>query len=515
MWRKAIVKKRSPVAAPPSSTEEIMALMERVLPSHEVSDKLVAVYFDNHEVSTRVLHRPSFWAKCKQFWQGSEADKNMLPQLLAVVLIASRLGDGGFARVPSESSVSAESVFRLLRAWVSSLSSKQRMESSVLQTQCLVLIAQQLYPSEHDLLIADSAALVRSAITMGLHRDPGEFPKISIFQGELRRRLWMTIMELDLQNCLVAGMHPMIRNGEFTTSFPADACDEDLYENMARSPRHKEAPAGGTLYTMLTETLQLRLEALESVNNVCRAMESVEALKCVCVLKVRLDAFRDVQKHLPFFNGRSGQETLGHDFNAVLVIIHIHRSIISVCREHIFQHPTNETIHKLEEICVGSSLDILSLVRLFNPTDGTGKRNRYFDLFHILCHSDIVKATLLVCLALKAMGSSKTSSDIFGCSDDAAMSRDTLVMAVEEAMDSFLHRNTEPTSDLRDPLCLTVVLQSVRAKVSEEEIEGLMQEGASNVINICRQRLHKAFDSQGPYLASENVRASYSRRFLC
>jgi hypothetical protein len=154
------MKKRSPIAAPPSSTEEMTAFMERVLPRQEVCDKLVTVYFDNYEVSTRVLHRPSFLRKCRQFWQRSEVNNNMLSQLLAVVLIASRLEDGGFAHIPTEISVSAESVCAVLKAWISSLSTKQRMELSVLQAQCLVLRAQQIYPSEHDLLITDSAALV-------------------------------------------------------------------------------------------------------------------------------------------------------------------------------------------------------------------------------------------------------------------------------------------------------------------------------------------------------------------
>jgi hypothetical protein len=47
-------------------------------------------------------------------------------------------------------------------------------------------------------------ALLRSA---GLHRDPGIFgTRCSIFEAEMRRRLWATTMEIELQVSIDKGV---------------------------------------------------------------------------------------------------------------------------------------------------------------------------------------------------------------------------------------------------------------------------------------------------------------------
>lgn len=40
--------------------------------------------------------------------------------------------------------------------------------------------------------------IVRSAMRMGYHRDPAHYPEISVFHGELRRRIWTLIRHMDI-----------------------------------------------------------------------------------------------------------------------------------------------------------------------------------------------------------------------------------------------------------------------------------------------------------------------------
>ncbi len=42
------------------------------------------------------------------------------------------------------------------------------------------------------------STILHLAMRMGYHRDPDHFPAISPFEGEMRRRIWTTILQLDL-----------------------------------------------------------------------------------------------------------------------------------------------------------------------------------------------------------------------------------------------------------------------------------------------------------------------------
>ena len=61
-------------------------------------------------------------------------------------------------------------------------------------------------------------------------------PKISVFQGEMQRRLWHMIVHLDLINSLQVGLPRMIRDGSFDTMEPRNLIDEDFDEHTTQLP---------------------------------------------------------------------------------------------------------------------------------------------------------------------------------------------------------------------------------------------------------------------------------------
>jgi hypothetical protein len=82
----------------------------------------------------------------------------------------------------------------------------------------------------------NAGTAVRMAMSMGLHCDPNEFPNISIFEGEQRRRLWATVVEIDLQTSLMSGCPALIREGDYNAVPPANLDDLQLYEEMTEHP---------------------------------------------------------------------------------------------------------------------------------------------------------------------------------------------------------------------------------------------------------------------------------------
>jgi hypothetical protein len=102
-----------------------------------------------------------------------------------------------------------------------------------------------------------------------LHRDPSHFPKISVYHGEMRRRLWATVLEITAQSSLDMGMPPMVSINDYDTKPPANINDEDMGEGI-------EAPLDAKPETVFTDssiqigftrTLPVRLEIIKLINN--------------------------------------------------------------------------------------------------------------------------------------------------------------------------------------------------------------------------------------------------------
>lgn len=74
--------------------------------------------------------------------------------------------------------------------------------------------------------------MVRLAFRMGLHRDPARFPNISPFEGEMRRRKWLTIVAIDLITSSHLGLPRMVQPSMYDTQEPRNLLEDDIYEDM-------------------------------------------------------------------------------------------------------------------------------------------------------------------------------------------------------------------------------------------------------------------------------------------
>lgn len=80
------------------------------------------------------------------------------------------------------------------------------------------------------------ALLIRAAMRLGFHRDASHYPNISVFKGEMQRRLWGSLVHLDLQTSLQVGLPRMIREGMYDTQPARNLMDEDFSENTTVLP---------------------------------------------------------------------------------------------------------------------------------------------------------------------------------------------------------------------------------------------------------------------------------------
>ncbi|EEQ35746.1 fungal specific transcription factor domain-containing protein [Microsporum canis CBS 113480] len=80
------------------------------------------------------------------------------------------------------------------------------------------------------------AIQVNLAMRMGYHRDPSHFPGISPLQGEMRRRVWATVLMSDILVSSQMGMARMIADWKCDTAEPRNLNDNDINENSTELP---------------------------------------------------------------------------------------------------------------------------------------------------------------------------------------------------------------------------------------------------------------------------------------
>jgi hypothetical protein len=189
--------------------------LRSLLPDRATVDIILQEYFDTFEATFRIVHVPSFKAAYDDYWDNhnnidTEMDAIIL-SILACTICTTTHHAPRYSHNGSSFHTKAAIWIRACEAWLKRQSNKHRSLAS-LQVRCLRLLAlatASLKVKEYYQEVQAHVALMRSC---GMHRDPSVFgARCSVFDGEMRRRLWATTMELELQASLEKGTLFMYR----------------------------------------------------------------------------------------------------------------------------------------------------------------------------------------------------------------------------------------------------------------------------------------------------------------
>lgn len=246
------------------------------LPSREVADKMVSLYFQSYESTHRILHVPTFWNEYEGYWRDAEsATTDLRLKILLVIGIGSSLHeqeDAGFRNAVHHWVYAAQS-------WLSGPLEKDRLEITGLQIHCLTVLARQIFSIGGDLVWMSMGSLIHSAMQMGLHRDPKHLPEMSVLQAELRRRLWATILEMVAQSSLDSAMPPRISFDEFDTEAPSNSNDDEMDESTTTlQPHPKDTYTMTSMQLLLLDSLPTRLRVLHLLNGLHSELSYLDVL---------------------------------------------------------------------------------------------------------------------------------------------------------------------------------------------------------------------------------------------
>ncbi|CAG9944186.1 unnamed protein product [Clonostachys rosea f. rosea IK726] len=461
----------------PIFVESMLPLQKRmadILPNKGVCDRLLKAYFDANETMYRIVHIPSFKKQYNRYWESKPSTEAFLPLLLTILATASRFGtkSRGLGHERSES-IHLPTACALVQLWLSGLQGKQLIELDTLQVSLSLVMTKRLFREGTRDGWTALSSIVRMAMDMGLQRDPLEFGgAISPYIAEMRRRLWITVANLDYFVSNDCNMPSVLREGDFTTRPPLNVDDSELYPEMTELPpsRAFDQVTDMQIQSYSAMTLGIRLKAASLVRRVDMLTDWTEILEVGSKLERHLEEINAIAPR----HGAMTNEAKNARLWKTLILLdgHVRRPLLNLYRPFTLGVPNVPP-----QILRGyfrSSMALMSIVEELDPTSADYEDIN--DMSHASLKGDIEQAAFSVCYYIRAAMRQATDSTSLAMQQALRMSPEAddpphsgglvlwslprLINTTQNVLD-FLIKNIK-RGDTKDIICLSVVLESVK-----------------------------------------------------
>ncbi|EPY50781.1 transcription factor [Schizosaccharomyces cryophilus OY26] len=192
------------------------------LPPKHISDLLIEAYFLRCHLFIPVLHKSTFMERYKVFWEEPAERKPAMTSLLFAMFASALLATPIETRLSwnlgeeeKYLSVDYHLAFRY------ALASSNFLFDPDLNALRALIICQVAFDSDTTLAPPSMVGLItQTAYFMGLHRDGSLYGLNSVY-AEIRRRVWFSVLVLDLRVSEMTGIPPRIHEDSYDTSFPS------------------------------------------------------------------------------------------------------------------------------------------------------------------------------------------------------------------------------------------------------------------------------------------------------
>ncbi|CAG5158975.1 uncharacterized protein ALTATR162_LOCUS5351 [Alternaria atra] len=436
----------------------LLKLWESLPPKH-YCDRLVSIYFKYFERTMRVLHRPTFMRQYEKLWLNNESEiassSSTIAQLTSLMTRAYLLDETKSANeYEAHNPYLKETAINHVQAWLDELGRKQKTELSTLQVEILLLLSSGVRRPER--LWTTSGALVRSAMIMGLHLDPANIKSISLYQMEMRKRLWATVLELDLQASMMAGMPLIASDLDCYNPVPTNLNDEDFDEPSTKLPPSRPLDdLTDSLYQVyLAMSLPHRFKALSLVQ---RSTPDVnEAIEIGRKVEKRLSSKPLI---LSLHRTQLMPGNRGDLLHRILLDLYLRRPLFCLYKPLLYNDQGNpEATKEVWLHCIDSSLAILAYQDFYNPPllkEAVHSPSSEQDLYYWVCKTDTLWAALMICQRIKQICQHPEQQM-------HAHHEQALVATVQNTIRSLVGRMGRKGSDLKDIIFLSLVLKWVQ-----------------------------------------------------
>jgi hypothetical protein len=374
-------------------------------PSKADSDRLIARYFNAYDPSVHIVHGPSFQKQYDAHWMNPAGTSVVwLGMCYAMMTLAlqsyHRAGDEPPDYRGRALELSHE--HRRLTAQCVLLADITQPIAQLLET--LVLHVQAEYGRSRDAepsVLLMTGICVRLAIRMGYHRDPGPHVNISPFMGEMRRRVWIFVRQIDLLISFQFGMPSIVRSDHVDTQAPRNLYDDEMHEDMKELPASRPSFEATPMTYMIaksriTFTFGRIVERTGSITNQPSYEETMSFDQ----------QLRDIRaSHPPLLQMRTFQDSARDPANLIMQRIGLElvylRSIFVLHRRFIAKGRDNPRYAYSRRACIDASMEMLTHQATLHEEAQPGGRLRSVKWYiSSLTTHDFMLAAMNVCMDL-------------------------------------------------------------------------------------------------------------------
>lgn len=185
---------------------------------------------------------------------------------------------------------------------------------------------------------------------MGLHQDPDRLEEMGMREKEIRRRLWYSILELNVQSALDSGMSSMIADEDYNTKPPSIINDNDLEDG------NHDQSARISFQTILTRSLPLRQRVIRVINSLNDERTYEEILTLGNELS---SAYRNAAGEIEHFIHNNNPAT---KFASSYCIHLLRRFPLCLHFPYAIKSQKNPIYSFSQQVCLAASQDLVSLL---------------------------------------------------------------------------------------------------------------------------------------------------------
>lgn len=215
--------------------EEILSY----LPADEVVCNLVDNYLCTFDQAYPLLETKGFHDELGAFLvKPAEYSCAWLAQLFMILSLSCHSAASEIVSLEGRPLELADCFLDAAQAALKCCSFMSQPDLDVIRTLCMMAIARKLEPGAQEASGSVGVLLglvARLAMSVFLHVDPDSFPGIPACEADARRRIWMTIIFLDLNSSLETGLPCVIHSADYNTQ-PAggsNAADMRTHDGLA------------------------------------------------------------------------------------------------------------------------------------------------------------------------------------------------------------------------------------------------------------------------------------------
>lgn len=278
-------------------------------------------------------------------------------------------------------------------------------KSSMYTLETLILYVHGEYASRWDAEVGIwviIGMIVRLSIRMGYHRDPSNYPSLTPYQGEMRRRVWMFIRQMDTLFSFQLALPGMIRSTDTDTTLPRNIFEDEFGpESKVLPPPRPSTEPTPVSYMVAKGHIAAEFGAiLEETHTVSGKHPSYEDIL------QRDNRLREIKNNMaPHLRLRPIEECT-HDPASLLMQrfgleLMWQKTVCVLHRKYLARARTNPRYAHSRRACVDASMEILRCQAQLHRESQPGGRMRTMKWYiSSLTNHDYLLGAMVLCLDL-------------------------------------------------------------------------------------------------------------------